>query len=292
MKYFKSFLIGLLVWVVSYTISNAQTLELTVANAHYSETTFLFDIYLQATSGTVYLGRHPRVALAAPPAGDDTRTHPSRPGRSRAQRRHPDQAGRGPARCLPRDVGRHTHLQISPVDVNEVCRAAADAERPSAEAKGLRLQVETGADALFVLGDAERLRQIVRHLLDNSIKFTRSTGVIVVRARRAGSRVRISVQDDGIGIHPDALRRVFDRFWQEDGSPTRKAGGLGLGLTLVRELVRLHGGWVSAASPRENAGTTVTVEFPIAADVDAPGQPDHGTGDVAATRRRVARSRG
>jgi signal transduction histidine kinase len=184
------------------------------------------------------------------------------------------------------------HLQISPVDVNEVCRAAGDAERPSAEAKGLRLQVETGADALLVLGDAERLRQIVRHLLDNSIKFTRSTGVIVVRARRAGSRVRITVQDDGIGIHPDALRRVFDRFWQEDGSPTRKAGGLGLGLTLVRELVRLHGGWVSAESPRENAGTTVTVDLPIAADVDAPGQPDHGTGDVAATRRRVARSRG
>jgi signal transduction histidine kinase len=181
-------------------------------------------------------------------------------------------------------------LQTSVVDVNEVCKAAADAERPAAEAKGLQLLVEPDADALPVLGDTGRLGQILRNLLDNSVKFTGPGGAIVVRARKAGSRVRITVQDNGIGIHPDALRRVFDRFWQEDGSATRKAGGLGLGLALVHELVRLHGGRVSVESAREGAGTTVTVELPVAASVGVPDEAPRRSDDAAMGSRLAIRS--
>jgi signal transduction histidine kinase len=155
-------------------------------------------------------------------------------------------------------------LERALVDVRETCGRVVEEERPNAESKGLSLDLRTGIDALLVFADADRLRQILRNLIDNAIKFTPSGGTIVVSPRRTGTTVQVSVADDGIGLQDEAVRRVFDRFWQQDGSATRTAGGLGLGLTLVRELVRLHGGLVTAESPGTGAGTTVTVELPAA----------------------------
>jgi len=154
-------------------------------------------------------------------------------------------------------------LRCVPLDLNAMCADVAAGERPAAEAKDLTMLIETAGNPLMVSGDADRLRQVLRNLLDNAIKFTPPGGRIVVGvSRAAGSRVRLTVRDTGVGIHPDAIRRVFDRFFQEDGSPTRKAGGLGLGLTLARELVRLHGGTVTVESPGENQGATITVDLP------------------------------
>jgi signal transduction histidine kinase len=170
------------------------------------------------------------------------------------------------------------------VDLAEVCHQAVEAHRPNALAKSIALEVDTPADNLTVRGDTERLQQVLRHLLDNAVKFTPPGGSIVVRVERAVDRARLIVRDTGIGIHQDSLRRVFDRFWQEDGSATRRAGGLGLGLTLVRELVRLHAGSVSVESRGENAGTTITVDLPLA---EPGGRADgvlHGGAGHAASR--------
>ncbi len=170
-------------------------------------------------------------------------------------------------------------LCCEPVDLNGLCRSAVENERPAALEKGIGLKLETPVEPLAVRGDPERLRQILRNLLDNSIKFTPPAGEVVVRvARVADDRARLTVTDTGVGIHPAALRRVFDRFFQEDGSATRKAGGLGLGLTLVRELVRLHGGTVTVDSPGENRGTTITIDLPALSPTGAHAERVSATG--------------
>lgn len=164
-----------------------------------------------------------------------------------------------------RAVSGTLQLRRALTDLNEVSRAVAERERATAEAKGIRLAVETPANPVLVDGDRERLEEVVRHLVDNAVKFTPPDGQVVVQTVREGQQARVVVRDTGIGMTPDVASLVFQRFWQRDSSSTREFGGLGLGLTLVDELVKLHGGSVLAESAGAGLGSRFTVQLPVAA---------------------------
>ncbi|HET9525947.1 MAG TPA: PAS domain S-box protein [Pyrinomonadaceae bacterium] len=154
-------------------------------------------------------------------------------------------------------------LEFVACDLQSVIAAAAESIRPTAEAKGIRLQLSFDKGAGEVYGDQERLQQVVWNLLSNGVKFTQSGGSVQVILKRINSHVEITVADTGVGIHPNFLPHVFDRFRQEDGSTTRTYGGLGLGLAIVRHLVELHGGTARAESDGENQGSRFTVRLPL-----------------------------
>ena len=164
-------------------------------------------------------------------------------------------------------------LQIDrgPVDLAKVIEAAYDSIRPGAEAKAISFETQLNGCDCFVLGDSNRLQQIFWNLFSNAVKFTPRGGNVNVAVTLAESRVNIRVTDTGIGIDPDFLPFIFDRFRQADGSTTREHGGLGLGLAIVRHLVELHYGRVYVESEGGNLGTTFTITLPIARiDVAAP----------------------
>lgn len=154
-------------------------------------------------------------------------------------------------------------LDMRAVDLSSVIMSAIDAARPAADAKNIRLQTLLDPQAGQISGDPDRLQQVVWNLLSNAIKFTRKGGRVQVRLERVNSRVEIVVSDTGIGIEAEFLPFVFERFRQSDGSTTRRHGGLGLGLAIVRQLVELHGGTVSVESAGEGKGATFTVSLPI-----------------------------
>jgi PAS domain S-box-containing protein len=162
-------------------------------------------------------------------------------------------------------------LEFAACELESVIYAAVDSIRPTAEAKGVKLQVVLEPNSGPIFGDRERLQQIVWNLLSNGVKFNRHGGLVQVKLQRINSHVEIVVTDTGVGIKPDFLPHVFERFRQADGSTTRTYGGLGLGLAIVRHLVELHGGaaWVESAG--ENEGSTFTVRFPsmIASELQA-----------------------
>jgi CheY-like chemotaxis protein/anti-sigma regulatory factor (Ser/Thr protein kinase) len=133
----------------------------------------------------------------------------------------------------------------------------------------VRLEATLDPTARCISGDAERLQQVVWNLVSNAVKFTSRGGRVAVDLRNDGNDVRLTVHDDGAGIPPAALPRLFERFWQSDTSTTRTHGGLGLGLAVVRHLVELHGGTVRAESAGEGRGAIFTVTFPALADVTA-----------------------
>jgi len=173
-------------------------------------------------------------------------------------------------------------LSVGPTEMVRVVEAALDAVRPAAELKGVRLQPVLDSHATIV-GDADRLQQVVWNLLSNAIKFTPRGGRVQLRLRRLQSYVELAVADDGEGIDPAFMPYVFDRFRQADAKTSRKAGGLGLGLAIVRSIVELHGGIVSAQSDGEGHGATFTVRLPVAplrADASAQS-PSHAV-EVAA----------
>lgn len=153
-------------------------------------------------------------------------------------------------------------LDFADCHLEAVIQAAVDSVRPTAEAKGVRLQVLLEPDIGPIFGDRERLQQIVWNLLSNGVKFTRKGGLVQVKLQRINSHVEIVVIDTGVGIKPDFLPYVFERFRQADGSTTRTYGGLGLGLAIVRHLVELHGGTAWAESNGEDQGSTFIVRFP------------------------------
>jgi PAS domain S-box-containing protein len=155
-------------------------------------------------------------------------------------------------------------LEVAPVEIAEAIEAAVDALRPTADARGVRLQAVLETKPNLVLGDANRLQQIVWNLLSNAIKFTPKGGRVQVALSRINSHVEIQVSDTGQGISKKFLPYVFERFRQADSSPSRSYGGLGLGLAIVRHLVELHGGNVTADSPGEGEGSTFTVRLPLA----------------------------
>ncbi|MBX9584991.1 MAG: HAMP domain-containing histidine kinase [Gemmataceae bacterium] len=153
-------------------------------------------------------------------------------------------------------------LDPAPVDVADVVRAAVAAVRPAADAKGVTLAAAVAGGAYTVNGDAARLRQVAWNLLTNAIQFTPSGGRIEVEVRPAGDELEVVVRDTGEGIDPALLPHVFDRFRPTDPSATRPPGGLGLGLSVVRQLVEAHGGAVRAESPGTGRGATFTVTLP------------------------------
>lgn len=164
---------------------------------------------------------------------------------------------------VSRIISGRIRLTVGSVDLEEVVLHAVEAVRPAVEAKSIRLQVTAESRGAVIHGDSERLVQIVWNLLSNAVKFTNKGGRVQVVLRRIRSFVEITVSDDGEGIEPDVLPYVFDRFRQADSSTTRRHGGLGLGLAIVRHLVELHGGLVSADSAGPGRGASFTVSLPI-----------------------------
>lgn len=154
-------------------------------------------------------------------------------------------------------------LNMAPVDVASIINAAIDSVQLAAESKGIKLAVTLDPSARHTLGDMSRLQQVVWNLLSNAIKFTPAGGMVEIKLARTDDAVQIWVSDSGQGIAAEFLPFIFDRFRQADGTTTRKHGGLGLGLSIVRHLVELHGGTVHADSPGEGLGATFTVKLPL-----------------------------
>ena len=165
---------------------------------------------------------------------------------------------------MNRIVSGKLRLDVQQLELTSIIQAALETVRPSAEAKGIRVQVVLDPLAGPVRGDANRLQQVIWNLLANAIKFTPKEGKVQVALERVNSHLEVAVADTGIGIEPDFLPRVFDRFRQADPSTTRQFGGLGLGLSIVKHLVELHGGSVRAKSPGTGLGATFVVALPLA----------------------------
>jgi PAS domain S-box-containing protein len=163
---------------------------------------------------------------------------------------------------VSRVVSGQVRLDVRPVDLVSVAQAVLEAFGPAADAKRIRVQAALDPGAGSVRGDAARLQQVVWNLVSNAIKFTPEGGEIEVVLSSQPERVTLQVRDTGIGISPEFLPHVFDRFSQEEGGTTRRRGGLGLGLAIVRHLVELHGGTVHAQSPGDGQGATFTVVLP------------------------------
>ena len=155
-------------------------------------------------------------------------------------------------------------LDAHPVEIERVFQAAIDVIRPSAEAKRIALQVVIDDRYGIVFGDANRVQQVIWNLLSNAVKFTNEGGRVEARLSRTEGHIEITVTDTGMGIEPQFMPYVFDRFRQADSTSTRKYGGLGLGLAIVRHVVEMHGGTVAASSPGKGQGATFKVRFPIA----------------------------
>jgi PAS domain S-box-containing protein len=165
---------------------------------------------------------------------------------------------------VSRIVAGKLHIKGDEVDLTTVVTSAADTVRPATVAKGISFRVVVDSDQqLIVMGDADRLRQILWNLLTNAVKFTPKGGRVEIELRLTESGASVVVTDTGQGIRQDFLRHVFERFRQADSTASRKHGGLGLGLAIVRHLTEAHGGSVSAESPGEGLGATFTVHLPV-----------------------------
>jgi PAS domain S-box-containing protein len=164
---------------------------------------------------------------------------------------------------MSRIVSGKLHLDVQPLRLHEVIEQALDAVRQSADAKGIRITTLLDSNLGLVRGDPNRLLQVLWNLLSNAVKFTARGGRISVVLERVNSHVEIVVEDTGIGIRGDFLPHVFDRFRQAESSATRHHTGLGLGLSIVKNLVELHGGSVRVKSPGENQGSTFIVALPV-----------------------------
>lgn len=155
------------------------------------------------------------------------------------------------------------NLEETEVDMASVIAAAIDSVQPAVAAKEIILGVAIDQCARHVTGDADRLQQVMWNLLSNGIKFTPAGGRIDIRVKRRGPDLIIEVSDTGCGITADFLPYIFDLFRQADGSGTRRNGGLGLGLAIVRHIAELHGGTITAESPGEALGSTFTLRLPV-----------------------------
>jgi PAS domain S-box-containing protein len=164
---------------------------------------------------------------------------------------------------VSRIISGRLRLDVQSVDLPSVLQAAADAVRPAADAKAIRLQAVLDPKAGPIAGDPARIQQIAWNLLSNAVKFTPKGGGVQLRLERINSHVEITVSDTGIGIVQDAIPHIFERFWQSERGTTRSRGGLGLGLAIVRHLAELHGGSAHVYSPGADQGSTFTIKLPI-----------------------------
>ena len=154
-------------------------------------------------------------------------------------------------------------LDVRPVQLAPMIESIVDGMRPAADARNIQLQTALDQSVNPISGDPDRLQQVIWNLLSNAIKFTSQGGKVLVRLERTDSNLEITISDTGQGIARELLPYVFDRFRQSDSSSSRTHGGLGLGLAIVRQLVELHGGTVSAESPGEGEGSTFKVRLPV-----------------------------
>jgi CheY-like chemotaxis protein/two-component sensor histidine kinase len=165
-------------------------------------------------------------------------------------------------------------LSLRPVSVSSIITDAIDTVRPAADAKGVTITLDGPGVAIIVNADAERLQQVVWNLLSNAVKFSASGGQVRVGLSATAETIEIRVADTGIGLSPEFLPYVFERFRQADQSFTRAHGGLGLGLAIVKQVVELHGGEVSAASAGEGEGSVFRVRIPRAGAIPDSVRPD------------------
>jgi signal transduction histidine kinase len=155
-------------------------------------------------------------------------------------------------------------LDVQPLQPVSFIEAAVETVKPAADAKGIHLETFLNPSAGPISGDPSRLQQVIWNLLSNAIKFTAKDGKVQILLERVNSHIEIHVADTGVGIRPEFIPHLFERFRQGDASTTRRYGGLGLGLSIVKSLVELHGGTIAVKSPGEGRGTTVTVNLPLA----------------------------
>jgi PAS domain S-box-containing protein len=179
---------------------------------------------------------------------------------------------------VSRIVSGKLSLHLGPTSVATAARAAIETITPAAEAKGITVVSELGPEPLTISADADRLQQVIWNLLSNAVKFTPKDGKVLLRVQREGSDVTVVVKDNGEGIRRELLTAIFEPFQQADSSTTRRHGGLGLGLSIVKQLVVAHGGSVQAESPGPGQGSTFTVRIPLRAvaasnsdSIDTPG---------------------
>ncbi|WP_437756266.1 hybrid sensor histidine kinase/response regulator [Sorangium sp. So ce1389] len=178
------------------------------------------------------------------------------------------------------------HIETRPTNFAAIVADALEVVRPAADAKGIELSVQGAERPVLLVGDPARLQQVAWNLLSNAVKFTERGGHVRVNLEQAGASVHLAVHDDGRGIDPAVISHVFERFWQADSSITRRFGGLGLGLSIVRHIVELHGGTVSAHSAGLDQGTSFFVTLPVRAVTPlAEQEPDRRR--AAAPRERT-----
>ena len=164
---------------------------------------------------------------------------------------------------ISRIVSGKIRLNVQSVDFPDIVRSAIDAVAPAADAKGVRLECVLDPQASPISGDPERLQQVLWNLLSNAVKFTNRGGRVQVRLERVHSHVEVNVSDTGIGISPEFLPHVFERFRQADAGIARERGGLGLGLSIARQLIEMHGGTIDASSGGPGQGATFRVRMPL-----------------------------
>lgn len=188
---------------------------------------------------------------------------------------------------LGRIVSGKMRLQIEPVDLPAIIHDALAAVQHSATSKGISIKPVLNDTHGILMGDSKRLQQVVWNLLTNAIKFTPKGGRVWITVTRINSHIDLAVADNGAGISAEFLPHVFERFSQADASTTRRSGGLGIGLALVKQLVEMHAGSVKAESPGLGAGTKFTVTLPIAATHQhdetmgtAQADPDHSSANL------------
>ena len=162
-------------------------------------------------------------------------------------------------------------IDLRPITLAPVVEAAVDSIRATAESKAIHLEVSIDAGVGVVSGDANRLQQVTWQLLSNAIKFTPVGGRVSLEVTSSETHARITVSDNGVGINPQFLPHIFERFRQQDSTLTRNYKGLGMGLAIVRYLVEMHGGSISAMSAGEDEGASFTAEFPLVTAL-APGE--------------------
>jgi PAS domain S-box-containing protein len=194
---------------------------------------------------------------------------------------------------ISRIVAGKLRLEVQSVDLLAIIHHALDSIRPTADAKAIRLAAVLDSETGRITGDPARLHQVLWNLLSNAVKFTEKGGRVQVTLERVNSHVEVSVHDTGRGIASDFLPLLFQRFQQAESGSSRTYGGLGLGLSIVRHIVELHGGTVTATSPGEGMGASFTVRLPrvsLAAPADGPDRRHPTIGSLPELTERTSLS--
>jgi PAS domain S-box-containing protein len=189
---------------------------------------------------------------------------------------------------ISRIVSGKIRLNVQAVDFPDIVRSAVDVVAPAADAKGVRIETVVDPQATPVSGDPDRLQQVLWNLLSNAVKFTNRRGRIQVRLERVDSHVEVVVSDTGIGISPEFLPHVFERFRQADAGMARERGGLGLGLSIARQLAEMHGGTIEASSAGAGQGATFRLKMPLMIVHPRVGDEPHVHPRSEAVRRESA----